>query len=137
MFCGRLIADRLEADEQTAAVRGLLWRLLPPVDAAKFRLRVDDGPGDSDVSSGDNAADGEEQQPAASFEARSDGKCVHVRATTGVEVAAGILHFLKYRCCHYLWGQMTCDGWCKGAVCSQSLSEWLAVARHWLLNVAH
>lgn len=95
--CRRLIADRLESDEQTAAVHGLLWRLLPPADAAKFLLRVDDGPGDSDVSSGDNAGGAEEQQPAACFEARSDGKRVHVRGTTGVEVAAGILHFLKYR----------------------------------------
>ena len=93
----RLIADRLQADEQTAAVRGLLWRLLPPADAAKFRLQVDDGLGDSDVSSGDNVVSADEQQSAASFEARSDGKNVHVRGTTGVEVAAGILHFLKYR----------------------------------------
>ena len=95
--CRRLIAERLEADEQTAEVRGLLWRLLPPADAAKFCLRVDDGPGDSDVSSGDTAGSSDEQHLAASFEARSDGKNVHVRGTTGVEVAAGILHFLKYR----------------------------------------
>ena len=93
----RLIAERQDADEQTAEVRGLLWRLLPPADAAKFCLRVDDAPGDSDASSGDNAGCSNEQQPAASFEARSDGEHVHVRGTTGVEVAAGILHFLKYR----------------------------------------
>ena len=45
----RLIAERIAADEQTAAVRGLLWRLLPPNNAAKFRLRVDAA--DSDASS--------------------------------------------------------------------------------------
>ncbi len=35
----------MAADEQTAAVQGLLRRLLPPADAAKFRLRVDGGKG--------------------------------------------------------------------------------------------
>lgn len=93
----RLIAERLTSDEQTTAVRGLLWRLLPPADAAKFRLRVDEDAGSDASSAGINQENGAEQAAAASYEAWSDGKCVHVRGVTGVEVAAGILHFLKYR----------------------------------------
>ncbi len=94
----RLIAERMAADEQTAAVQSLLGRLLPPEDVAKFRLRVDDAAAEcSDASSSDQAIREAAHPAAASFEAWSDGMRVHVRGTTGVEVAAGILHFLKYR----------------------------------------
>lgn len=35
---------------------------------------------------------------AAGFKVWCDGKVVHVKGTTGVEVAAAVMWFLKYRC---------------------------------------
>lgn len=47
----------------------------------------------SDAGSGRNGGGAK----PASFEASSDGKQVYVRGTTGVEVATGVMWFLKYR----------------------------------------
>lgn len=60
---------------------------------SRILLNVGSVAASSDASSG---RDGSGAKPA-SFEAFSDGKQVHVRGTTGVEVATGVMWFLKYR----------------------------------------
>lgn len=47
----RAAAARVAADEQTEAVRALLYRLLDPQDACKFTLQVDGSSGDGELLS--------------------------------------------------------------------------------------
>ena len=49
------------------------------------------------LCSGADSGRGDSSGAVASFEAACDGEAVHVRGTTGVEVATGIMWFLKYR----------------------------------------